>query len=251
MVHGPDVEAVARKHVHQRVLALAGHREVVARARRIGRSVDHEQHGTRRRAEPLAQEVERDVALLGPVFAAPDPGRRRRGRGVRLCPRGGGHETGSEARPHPEARGHDHVTPRDRAILVGHRVLLARRACSAAAVDVWLNLADTGLCGSLGADTSRGHSAWLHPDGGSMQDSDAANRSRTPRWRARGLWRYDLGRQGRRFRATWTFARKNFATVRTGGEIPRNASKFTGFQLRVDRTILWTFMCTTGAQVVN
>ena len=79
VVHGPDVVAVARKHVHERVFALARHREVIGRPRRVRGAVHEEQDRQRRlarlrRADALAPEVELHVALFRPVLVAPDIG---------------------------------------------------------------------------------------------------------------------------------------------------------------------------------
>ena len=73
VVHGPDVVALARHHVHQRVFALARHAEIVGRARRVRRAVHQEQDRQRllaglRRADALAPEIELHAALVGPVF---------------------------------------------------------------------------------------------------------------------------------------------------------------------------------------
>ena len=77
VVHGPDVESVAGHHVHEGILALTRHAEVVGRACRVRRAMNHEQHRPRlfaglRRAHALAPEVELGGALLRPVFRAPD-----------------------------------------------------------------------------------------------------------------------------------------------------------------------------------
>src|SRR5207244_8834243 len=76
VVNGPDVEAVSGEHVHQRVLALAGNGEVEGRAGGDRRPVDEEEDRPGRltfdrRAGALAEQVERDVALLRPVLRAP------------------------------------------------------------------------------------------------------------------------------------------------------------------------------------
>ncbi len=46
MVHGPDIEAVAREHVHQRVIA-ARNFQIKARLRRQRRAVNQKQHWRR------------------------------------------------------------------------------------------------------------------------------------------------------------------------------------------------------------
>ena len=42
MVHGPHVIAIAGKHIHERIFALAGHRQIEARACGIGRAMYQE-----------------------------------------------------------------------------------------------------------------------------------------------------------------------------------------------------------------
>ncbi len=89
VIHGPHVIAVTREHVHERIFALAGHGEVVAGARRVGRAVHQEQHGQRRlarlgRPHALAPQVEPCAGFVGPVFAAPDRGIGGRCRAARL-----------------------------------------------------------------------------------------------------------------------------------------------------------------------
>src|SRR6267154_4521849 len=76
MVHGPAVEAIAGEFIHDGIFAMAGHIEIEYPGC-DRRAMDEEQHRPRRlarlrRAEPLAKHPQRDVALLGPVFAAPD-----------------------------------------------------------------------------------------------------------------------------------------------------------------------------------
>jgi hypothetical protein len=76
VIHGPAVEAVACERVQRGILALARHVEI-EHPRRHGRTVDEEHDRSRRlarlgRADPLAKHPQRNVALPGPVFAAPD-----------------------------------------------------------------------------------------------------------------------------------------------------------------------------------
>src|SRR5713101_100778 len=76
VIHRPHVEPVAVEHVHQRVLALARHRQVKAGLSRDRRPVNQEEHGQRllaglRRAEPLAIHGERDIAFPCRVLRAP------------------------------------------------------------------------------------------------------------------------------------------------------------------------------------
>src|SRR5262249_5110098 len=113
-----DVAGVAREQVHERVLALARHGEIVGGARRIRGAVHQEQNGKRslarlRRANAFAPEVERNIALLGPIFGAPDRAfarlRRSRAGGLRL--RGEGRrKSGTEA----EACSFEDGAPRER-----------------------------------------------------------------------------------------------------------------------------------------
>src|SRR5262249_21224285 len=121
VVHGPHVEAETRHDVHERVLALAGHREVVGRARRVRGAVYEEQHRQRtlavlRYSHALAPEVEPDIAFAGPVFRTP-------GRLRRLGGGGCGHlgkrrrDAGGEARPDTKAGRLEHTPPRHRMIL--------------------------------------------------------------------------------------------------------------------------------------
>src|SRR6185437_5251891 len=75
MVHGPAIEPVAGELVHHGIFALAGHVQV-ERPRADRRAVDEEYDRTRRlprlrRAETLAIHPARNVAFLGPIFAAP------------------------------------------------------------------------------------------------------------------------------------------------------------------------------------
>ena len=76
VVHGPAVEPIAGEFIHDRIFAMAGHVEI-EHPRGDRRAVDEEQHRPRRlaglrRADPLAEHPQGNVALLGPVFAAPD-----------------------------------------------------------------------------------------------------------------------------------------------------------------------------------
>jgi len=71
-----EVEAVARELVHRGVFAFAGHAEI-EHPRGHRRTVDKEHDRPRRlarlgRADPLAKHPQGNVALLGPVFVAPD-----------------------------------------------------------------------------------------------------------------------------------------------------------------------------------
>jgi len=76
MVHGPAIEPVVGEGIHHRPVALARHLQIeYPRGHR--RAVHEEQHRPRRlarlrRAQPLAVHPQRDVALLRPVFVAPD-----------------------------------------------------------------------------------------------------------------------------------------------------------------------------------
>jgi hypothetical protein len=76
MIHGPHVETMPREHVHGGVFAAARNGEIEAGAGRVRRAVHEEKNRQRRLArlrclQTLAIEVEREVPLLGPVFAAP------------------------------------------------------------------------------------------------------------------------------------------------------------------------------------
>src|SRR3979411_1841817 len=76
MVHVPAVEAIAGEFIHDGIFAMAGHIEIEYPGC-DRRAMDEEQHRPRRpprfwRAEPLAIHPQRDIALLCPVFAAPD-----------------------------------------------------------------------------------------------------------------------------------------------------------------------------------
>src|ERR1700722_817394 len=100
MVHGPDVEAITGKDIHERVLA-ARNGKIVARKRRQRGAVDQEQNrkwrgGGRGFAEALSEHVELHVSLLGPIVMAPDIGRFRRGG---LCGREAGDQTGAKTEP--------------------------------------------------------------------------------------------------------------------------------------------------------
>src|SRR4051812_15814725 len=72
VVHGPDIEAVAGEHVHERILPLAGHAQVIAGARRIRRAVYQEHNRlllAALRGDTFAVEIELHVAFVRPVFA--------------------------------------------------------------------------------------------------------------------------------------------------------------------------------------
>jgi hypothetical protein len=76
MVHGPAVESMAGEFIHHGIFAVTGHVEV-KRPRTDRGAVDEEQHRPRwlaglRCAETLAIHPQGNIALLGPVFAAPD-----------------------------------------------------------------------------------------------------------------------------------------------------------------------------------
>src|SRR5438270_482904 len=76
MVHGPAVGSLAGELVHHGIVALPRHREI-EHPRTDRGAVDEEQHRPRwlaglRRAEPLAVHPQGNIALPGPVFAAPD-----------------------------------------------------------------------------------------------------------------------------------------------------------------------------------
>ena len=129
VIHGPHVEAVAREHVHQRIFALARDLQV-EHPKRDRRAVHQEQHRQRclarlRRADALAEHVERDVALLGPVFAAPDfgLGRVRLG-GERGADVGDGREPGHEPGADTQARALDDRAPAHRTINMSHGGIL-------------------------------------------------------------------------------------------------------------------------------
>src|SRR5205814_1917096 len=77
VIERPHVEAARGEHVHHRVLALAGNREIEARLRRDRRAVHEYQDGQGlltglRRGGALAIERERDVALLRLVLGGPE-----------------------------------------------------------------------------------------------------------------------------------------------------------------------------------
>jgi hypothetical protein len=77
MVHGPHVEAVTGKDIHQRIFAFAGNGQVVARQRRQRGAMHQEQHRKRlrpcgRRADALSIHEQLHIALIGPIFTAPD-----------------------------------------------------------------------------------------------------------------------------------------------------------------------------------
>ena len=101
VVHGPDVVTVAGEFVHHRIIGIARHVQIVGRTRRQRRAVHQEQHRPRllaglRRADPLAPQIELHVALVRPIFLAPDFNRR----GLR---RGALRERGRDARGKPGA----------------------------------------------------------------------------------------------------------------------------------------------------
>ena len=89
VIHGPAVEPVTGERVHHGIFALAGDVEI-EHPRGHRRAMDKEHHRPRRltglrRADPLAEHPQGNVALFGPVFAAPDLAAFRgyRGRGLR------------------------------------------------------------------------------------------------------------------------------------------------------------------------
>src|SRR5579862_1109363 len=108
VIHGPDVVTIGRKYVHQRIFTLPWQGEVVAGARRVRGAMDQEEDRPRglagsRRAHSLAEKIESHVALMGPIFVAPDVGLCALGRCRRLGlrrsnPRG---KTGSYAKAGP------------------------------------------------------------------------------------------------------------------------------------------------------
>src|SRR5882757_4449004 len=82
MIHGPAIEAMAGKFIHHGIFAVARHVEIEHPGRDRG-AVNEKQHRPRGlaglwRAEPLAVHPQGNVALLRPVFAAPDFALRRR-----------------------------------------------------------------------------------------------------------------------------------------------------------------------------
>ncbi len=76
VIHGPDIKPKAGERIHHGIFAVTGHIEI-ERARGDRGAVDKEKDRPRWlaglwRAEPLAKHPQGNVALLGPVFAAPD-----------------------------------------------------------------------------------------------------------------------------------------------------------------------------------
>jgi hypothetical protein len=114
VVHGPAVEPVAGEFVHHGIFAFAGHGEI-EHPRRHRRAV-HEEHdgpgrlARLRRADALAVHPQRNVALLGPVLAAPDIAGFRSIHGRRLRSHRATHAGGGHAR----ADALDQRTPRQR-----------------------------------------------------------------------------------------------------------------------------------------
>ena len=102
VIHGPDVVAVTREDVHERVFALARHGQVVGRARRVRRAVHQEQHRQRRlarlgaptrlrhrlsRTSPLlAQYSALQIGGIGARTPSPRPAPARSRRGSRRSP---------------------------------------------------------------------------------------------------------------------------------------------------------------------
>ncbi len=76
VIHRPDIKPIAGERIHHGIFAMAGHVEI-ERPRGDRRTMDEEEDRPRRlaglgRAEPLAKHPQGHIALLGPVFAAPD-----------------------------------------------------------------------------------------------------------------------------------------------------------------------------------
>ena len=74
-IHRPDIETVARKLVHHRIVAMPGNVQVKRPIRR-GRSMDQKQNGQRglsglRSTHSLAKHVELHFTLLRPILVAP------------------------------------------------------------------------------------------------------------------------------------------------------------------------------------
>src|SRR6516164_10744530 len=76
VIHGPAIEAVTSELVHDGIFALAWHLEIEG-PRGDGGAVHEKHHGLRRLArlrcaQALAIHPQGNVALLGPIFVAPD-----------------------------------------------------------------------------------------------------------------------------------------------------------------------------------
>src|SRR5262249_7419113 len=189
VVHGPHVVAVARKYVHERVFALARHREVVGRPCGVRGAVHQEQKRKRRlarfgRADALAPEVECNITLFGPVFRAPDRPvarlRRPHGRGLRLCG-----ESRHEPSPDAEAcsledgAARERVIGRQRAFRHGILRFAARARCRSH------SRASRGSACDLirSPETAKAAGGWAEPHTGTRPTCRRAS----PRARARVL----------------------------------------------------------------
>jgi hypothetical protein len=126
VIHGPAVEPVASEFIHDRIFAMPGHGEIESPGAHRG-AVNEEQHRPRRltglgRAEPLAKHPQRNIAFLGPVFAAPDLAALR-WRGTRALRRGGTRQSGDHAGTKSKAGAPDDRATRQRMIKICHGFL--------------------------------------------------------------------------------------------------------------------------------